>query len=129
MIIRPYESKYRLAAKHAKIMRERRAAEGYKSSEQQVSDALKEMGQFFESSEMKNAISPVRASDLYEDFKAVYFSLCNPYKVFTFLKLKVIETYGVHNDRAVYAVWDDNRRWNLLEVGFFTEYIELKRIA
>ena len=120
---------HRLRSTHTRIMESKRANPNYKSSEQQVSDALKEMGQFFDNSEMKNAISPVRASDTYELYRPVYFSLCNPYKAFTFLKLKVIETYGVHNNRAVYAMWDDNKHWNLLEIGFFTEYIELKRIA
>ena len=119
---------HRLRSTHTRIMESKRANPNYKSSEQQVSDALKEMGQFFESSEIKNAISPVRASDLYEDFKATYFSLCNPYKAFKRMKLTVIEEYGVHKNRHVFAVRDDNRKWNLLEVGYFTGYIRIERV-
>mgnify|MGYP003529290428 CR=1 FL=1 len=119
---------HRLRSTHTRIMDAKRADPNYKSAETIVSDALKEMGQFFESSEMKNAISPVRASDIYELYRPVYFSLCNPYKAFKRLNLIVIETYGVHNDRAVYAVWNDNGKWGLLEVGFFTGHIEIERI-
>jgi hypothetical protein len=120
---------HRLRSTHTRIMDAKRADPNYKSAETIVSDALKEMGQFFESSEMKNAISPVRASDTYELYRPVYFSLCNPYKAFKRLKLTFIEEYGVHNNRHIFAVRDDNRKWNLLEVGYFTEFIEIKRIV
>lgn len=118
---------YALRTTNRKRLRER-AASGGLSSEEIVSDSLKEMGQFFEDSEMNRAIAPIRASDFYEAFKPIYFSLFNPYKAFKRLKLTVIEEYGVHNNRAVYAAWDDNGKWNLFEVLFTKEFIEIKRI-
>lgn len=105
-----------------------RAESGGLTSTEIATAALKEMGQFFENQSLNLSVSSIRASDVYEAYKPVYFSLCNPYKAFKRLNLTVIETYGVHNNRAVYAVWNDNGKWGLLEVGFFTEHIEIKKI-
>lgn len=84
MIIKPYESKYRLAAKHAKVMREKRAQENYKSSSQLLEEYNRNAGQFY-SDDNETFIFPNQARFRIDNYLPIWFSATDKIRLFKML--------------------------------------------
>lgn len=126
MIIKPYESKYRLAAKHANVMREKRAQEGYKSADEIMADYNKNVsGEFYRDGDSDETILSSQARFLFDLGVPIYFSLNNAYRLIEKLDFSFVR---YHKDDKLFEVKPDFGNSVFMKVVYLTDKIKVIKV-